>query len=319
MDDKKTEVGSLTYAAEDSRATEDTAGAVSVIDMTAKKAISEAERHADLRLTVGLFLLYLACLYLPALFSVLSPYAQVFRTLAYLLPITLFLLESKKKHIKIECLRLPTWGDFRATLPLLPLFLLSVSLMAALSALFFPEAGGAVATGPLWKDLLHHALIPALLEEGLLRFAVFSLLFRQFGESTVYLSAILFALLHTPASMPYALIGGIFLGTVLLLSHSLWMPILFHFLNNALSLLLSHLSAVGGEAVAAFVPFFFLIPAVMGTLSVIVLARHRRDLFYRPLAALLPVRGHGHRSALMRAVLSPLTPLALLLLLFALL
>lgn len=125
---------------------------------------------------------------------------------------------------------------------LLPLFLLTVMLLSILSAALSKPLGFSSPSpdGSLPLLLLNYALAPAFAEEFFFRF-LFLRLFLPHGKQTaVWITAILFALVHmNPSQFPYALGAGLFLGAVSASSGSFWIPLLFHLINNALSLLLS--------------------------------------------------------------------------------
>lgn len=191
--------------------------------------------------------------------------AACLAALAYLLPICLFLLSAQRGQGArsggaIPCnagashpadrsgdgisLVLPRWEQWAAVLPLFPLLLLSVlgiSMLTGwlLSLFSLPAVGGTVGDGPLWLLLLDDCLIPALLEEGLLRLALLSLFLAADRGSAPLLSAVCFALMHGSLyQLPYAFAGGLILSLVAMISSSVWPAVLFHFLNNLLSLAL---------------------------------------------------------------------------------
>ena len=121
----------------------------------------------------------------------------------------------------------------------LPIFLLVVllasylsTLLAGLFGITAPEVSGTPVT-----LFFNYALAPALAEEFFFRFLLLRL-FLPYGKTTaIWLSSILFALFHMNlAQIPYAFAAGLFLGTVALSAGSIWIPILFHLVNNSLSL-----------------------------------------------------------------------------------
>lgn len=286
------------------------------LDMTEDILPPPQERSRDLLLASLLLLLHAAISLLPALLPPLRAYASPLHTLSYLLPVFLYLLYAKKT-IPSPFLLPPKPRELLSALPLLPVFLLAVIAVAALTSIFLPTGGGTPVTD-LGTALLLHALLPALLEEGLMRLAVLSLLYRHFGSTAVYVSAVLFMLLHAPISMPYALVGGILLGAVTLISHSALTAMLFHLINNALSLLLAYLvenALLPSPRTAELLLIGTL--SLLSVFSVIYLVRHRRDAVYVPLSALLSPKGHGRGLA--AAAGSPLALAALFLLLLAVL
>ena len=129
------------------------------------------------------------------------------------------------------------------SLLLLPLFVFTTAgvslLWGAVAKLLGLTLTGAVPMESLPLALLFDAALPAVLEELFCRGALFSVL-RPMGRRVAVLgSALLFALMHaSPAQLPYALVAGILLALLYEGTGSLLFPILFHFGNNLLSLLL---------------------------------------------------------------------------------
>ncbi len=171
--------------------------------------------------------------------------------LAALLPALLLLVLPKNERGDETALFPPTekaWAHFF----LLPLFLLTVMLLSILSSLFAGLFGidPPAPEGPLPILFLNYALAPAISEEFFFRFLLFRL-FLPYGKKTaVYVTAILFALVHVNlAQLPYALAAGLFLGALAASSGSFWIPFLFHLVNNALSLLLSRAGEIAPLAV----------------------------------------------------------------------
>lgn len=180
--------------------------------------------------------------------SLLSPYLAemglawaryVLSPLAYIIPLLLALLcERNKKPILFAW---PRERAFCDVLPLLPLFLGLVMALAYLSELLFDllglvQVGGGVAGFGFLPDLLLNCLLPAALEELFFRGLILSLLLRQMGEGAIWLSAVVFAIAHGSLyQMPYAFVGGVLLALAAVMSGSVLIPFVFHFLNNFLS------------------------------------------------------------------------------------
>lgn len=167
--------------------------------------------------------------------------------------------------------------DRRAWLALLlfPAFVLlsatiSLATGALLTALGLPLTG-ATPMPTVAGAILLDALLPALCEELLCRGAIFSAL-RPMGRRTAVLgSALLFGLMHgSLAQLPYALVAGIALALLYEFSGSLLLPMLFHFGNNLLSLLVHfglaplHFFLALGIATAVTLPVLLLTVRRMG-------------------------------------------------------
>ena len=151
-------------------------------------------------------------------------------------------------------------GRAWAHLWLLPLFLLTVMLLSVLSALFAGLFGitSPAPTGSFPILLLNYALAPAFAEEFFFRFLLLRLFLPHGKQTAVWVSAILFSLVHMNlAQLPYAFAAGLFLGAIAASSGSFWLPFLFHLANNVLSLSLSYageivpLAVIGALALTA--------------------------------------------------------------------
>ena len=162
--------------------------------------------------------------------------------LAALLPFLFLLpLSREERGEGTVALSAPTkraWAHF----VLLPLFLLTVMLFSIIAAALAKPLGfsSPAPEGPLPLLLLNYALAPAFAEEFFFRFLLLRLFLPHGKQTAVWVTAILFALVHINlAQFPYALAAGLFLGSVAASSGSFWLPFLFHLINNTLSLLLS--------------------------------------------------------------------------------
>ena len=89
---------------------------------------------------------------------------------------------------------------------------------------------------------------PALLEELVFRGFILQPL-RRYGDwFAIITSALLFGLIHgNMTQAPFAILAGIALGYINIVSGSMWMNILLHFLNNLISVLYSFALASSGE------------------------------------------------------------------------
>lgn len=120
--------------------------------------------------------------------------------------------------------------------------------------------------------ILAVAVIPALVEEFAFRGMILGAL-RKFGDiPAILVSAILFALLHGNfIQIPFALIIGIALGFIVVISDSIWPAIIAHFINNAFSVLVNALPENDKSVNLALLLMFLLF--VLGILSFIILKR----------------------------------------------
>ena len=188
----------------------------------------------------GLFFLHLALAF--ASRAAGGAFGGVLAGASYLLPLCLFFLFSREKCPPL--LAPPTRAGWRRVWPLFPFFLLAVLGAAEITSALTGETAGAAADGPFFYAVLAHALLPAFLEEGLFRLALLSLFLRRArGRVAVPLVALLFALSHPAfAQMPYAFVGGLFLGFAALSGGSVFYAFAFHFGNNLLSLCLQRMA-----------------------------------------------------------------------------
>ena len=194
-----------------------------------------------------------------------------------------------------DMLRLPR-RDALPLLALLPLFVSLTALASIPSALLADLIGmnrTVEPSGALPLLLLTSALVPALAEELFCRF----LCLYPFGSgksAAVWLSAILFAALHLNlAQLPYAFGAGLLLGALVSLGGSVLLPILFHLVNNAASLLLWRFNADS--------PLVF---AAIGLIGLLPLALPAVRRAARALLSRIAL-GQAARRELCEAILSP--------------
>lgn len=103
-----------------------------------------------------------------------------------------------------------------------------------------PSLQNGTVTG-LLLNLLVSAVLPAILEEMLFRGYVLQTL-RPFGDGVaVFGSALLFGLMHTNiVQIPFALLLGLVFGFLVVKTGNILLPMILHFLNNALSVVLEY-------------------------------------------------------------------------------
>lgn len=113
--------------------------------------------------------------------------------------------------------------------------------LVLLEALGADIAGGTgLAGAPILVQLAFCALLPAVCEELMFRGMMLSAFERQGKRTALFLSAVLFALLHANLKgLPVQFAMGMALGYIVLRSDSLYPAVFFHLLFNGLSLMLS--------------------------------------------------------------------------------
>ncbi len=204
--------------------------------------------------------------------------------LSYIIPTVLFAFFARK--IGLFPAICPTRVGFARVLPLLPIFLVAVILTAtgtsAVLDLLGKDAVGGTAEGAgFFSDLFTDCVFPAVLEEGLMRFAVLSLLLLWSERHAVWVSALLFALLHASVyQIPYAFVGGLFLALAAVWGASPLYAILFHFLSNLLSLFMQYAVIWFGEEAGTYtclgLCFVLFLLAAWGTLVLMKRERSRQ-------------------------------------------
>lgn len=149
---------------------------------------------------------------------------------------------QKSKEDMIKELR----GDFTLTKKgaalSLPIFFPAITVIlciSALTSLVLEGLGYESVTGfgePFLIALVLHALLPAILEELLFRFAPMKLLSEN-KRSALILSSVMFAFAHANLfQIPYALLAGIVFSSLYLMTGSVIPSMILHFINNAFSL-----------------------------------------------------------------------------------
>jgi membrane protease YdiL (CAAX protease family) len=131
--------------------------------------------------------------------------------------------------------------DLRESLPGIQEYLEDAELKAEQLFESFLNVSG---MGPLIINLLVVAVVPAIGEELLFR-GVLQDLFIRWSKNIflgVLITSLVFALLHFQfLSVLPRFVLGMILGYIFVWTRSLWMPVLAHFINNALAVVYYHL------------------------------------------------------------------------------
>ncbi len=119
---------------------------------------------------------------------------------------------------------------------------------------------------------LSTAVLPAVLEEFIIRGIVMQPL-RRFGDKfAIVASALIFGIMHgNMVQIPYTVVAGLFLGYLAIATGSLWPSIILHFINNFYSVILlvaydNMGDAAGGIASILFIGLFIILGIVGGLL-----------------------------------------------------
>ncbi len=119
------------------------------------------------------------------------------------------------------------------------------------------------------------AVIPAIIEETVIRGIVMQPL-RKYGDKyAIIASALLFAVMHgNMVQIPYTVIGGILLGYLAVATGSLWPSIILHFINNLYSVVAISVNDNFGETASLIATICMLVAfAVVGVVGVIKLTQ----------------------------------------------
>ena len=96
----------------------------------------------------------------------------------------------------------------------------------------------------LITSILSLAAIPAIMEELLIRGAIFSLYEKRGTITAVVLSSVGFAMLHTtPDTLLSSLAVGLLYGMMVYITGSIWSGVIAHFVNNVYSIVVTILAA----------------------------------------------------------------------------
>ena len=175
------------------------------------------------------------------LFLVLSgtfaEFSDIFYALAFAIPICMLLItESEGEALSIRI----TAAD-SAFIPLLaPILVGGVFLISFLTASFFSLFGISSAvtlSGSTLVIVIEHALLPAVLEELLFRYAPIRLLGGMKRGNIILISALFFALSHCSLlQLPYAMFAGVIFAAVDIATGSIIPSLILHFINNLISI-----------------------------------------------------------------------------------
>lgn len=149
----------------------------------------------------------------------------------------------------------------------------------------FPQTQSGTPTS-LVLNLISTAVLPALLEEMVMRGYVLGALRPHGDKSAVILSALLFGLIHgNVLQLPFAFMLGLVLGWLVVQTGSIWPAVLLHFGNNAMSVLLDYVElAVGNNVDATALTFLAVCLLGLATLTAAFLTdRKRGDDLLRPM------------------------------------
>ncbi len=220
------------------------------------------------------------CMVFVFLFSLASAGAltpvigKIFYYLSFIVPIPFMFLLKSEMGLTLEMPTVkPGKKIFALTawfaVPTVSLVFLVAFLSSLLTTLMGAKQNLVDLPDNVFLAIFLHALLPAVLEEGLFRFIPISLLGRYSKKYTVFISAALFALMHFDlTALPYAFVAGLVFAYIDIVSGSIIPSLILHFLNNMLSVFYTR---SGGSAL-----FFGIIIAlgVVSSISLLLFGKH---------------------------------------------
>ena len=123
--------------------------------------------------------------------------------------------------------------------------------------------------GELAATLILVALLPAIAEEYVFRGCVARAFARKGYVFAVFMSALLFAIMHgSPLQLVHQFLIGAVCAVLFFATRSLWPPIILHFLNNAIALVLGYVQN-RGAAFAVTEAWQYVVMCVVGVAATI--------------------------------------------------
>lgn len=123
--------------------------------------------------------------------------------------------------------------------------------------------------GELVATLILVALLPAVAEEYIFRGCIARSFARKGYVFAVFMSALLFAIMHgSPLQLVHQFLIGVVCAVLFFATRSLWPPIILHFLNNAIALVLGYMQNRGSAFAVAEV-WQYVVMCVVGAAATI--------------------------------------------------
>lgn len=123
--------------------------------------------------------------------------------------------------------------------------------------------------GELVATLILVALLPAIAEEYIFRGCIARSFARKGYVFAVFMSALLFAIMHgSPLQLVHQFLIGVVCAVLFFATRSLWPPIILHFLNNAIALVLGYVQN-RGSAFAVTAAWQYVVMCVVGVAATI--------------------------------------------------
>ncbi len=132
--------------------------------------------------------------------------------------------------------------------------------------------------------LIVFAVLPALLEEAVMRGYLLREL-RPFGDgAAVFMSALFFGMMHgNIRQIPFAFVVGLVLGWLYVATDNIWLPVAVHFCNNGVSVLIEYLGDGMNESAFGVLNWIVIGTLILlGLVAVAVLLLRRSELLRLP-------------------------------------
>jgi membrane protease YdiL (CAAX protease family) len=176
---------------------------------------------------------------------------DILSVFAYILPITVFYIYSLKyeEEIRVDksCFMIKKEG--LKLLLLIPIALALIALASVITntllSYILPPKDSVLDGNIVWL-IIKHALLVSLLEEILFRLIPLKLIADMGIKKYILISSLLFMLIHSIYSMPYALVAGIVLGYITYKTKSIFISSIIHFINNIIGVLIAYKGGIDG-------------------------------------------------------------------------
>lgn len=215
-------------------------------------------------------LLFVCFLMLSGMLAELSDF---FYIAAFLFPALFLILTEKPKTSLAPTLNR---GNIPQLLIAAPLIVGGVVLLAFITTSFFSLFGikdNTELPGNIFSVIVSHALLPALFEELLFRYAPIRMLGDMKRGNVIFLTSALFALAHCDLlKLPYAFFAGIAFAYLDIALASILPSLIIHFTNNLVSVFNIRYSDT------VFPTVLYISLAVLSAISIIIILVKRRAL-----------------------------------------
>ncbi len=240
---------------------------------------------------LGLLLQVLQQVLSPSLTGFLWMYAGIY-AVAMALPAIIISVATKRRHFPLSPAKSVAPSDAFFGILASVGVCMAANIVTNIIVSFFQSVGVPKPEMPdylqptipsLFLNLFVFAVLPALLEELVFRGYVLRAI-RPYGDwLAVIVSSLLFALMHgNIAQIPFAMIVGIALGWLFIMTDNIWLSVAVHFTNNAFSLLLQYCTRGMDVTTLGMVNAFCIFGLIIiGALCLAILVGRRSVLFRR--------------------------------------